>query len=175
MKGIKDLEAYDIYIFKTNGLPLLGGCTGSNYCMNHLPNHELHTAFMAALQSFSIEAFLNNTVKTIVMDEFQLNMRVVSEKDFIFASVHPSDVETDKIRSLIEEGANLFIEKFGDKIGATILSTQTFEGFSDDLMNLKLIPGRKMRSVLPLKEKKDIILKIKKKEKKSWLSKILRK
>lgn len=173
MAELKNLEAYDVYLFKTNGLPLLAGCTGSDYCMNHLPNHELHTAFMAALQSFSRESFSDNTVQTVMMQDFQLNMVLNPKNELIFGAVHSSGLDTNKIRELITKGSDLFIKKYEKELVHDILPQQTFDKFTEELLKLELIPETKANSILPDLDPQTKVT-MEKSKKKGFFSRLLR-
>ena len=173
MSQLKNLEAYDVYLFKTSGLPLLAGCTGSDYCMNHLPNHELHTAFMAALQSFSRESFSDNTVQTVMMQDFQLNMIMNPNNDLIFGAVHSSSLDTNKIRELIKKGSDLFTKKYEKQLVNDILPQNTFDEFTEELLKLELIPITKANSILPDLDKEARVT-MEKSTKKGFFSRLFR-
>ena len=64
-------SAYDVYVLKTSGVPLVSGCTGSKYCMEHAGQHELQSGFLAALNSFSQEAFDNENIRVLEMENIQ--------------------------------------------------------------------------------------------------------
>ena len=75
---MKEAFVYDIFILKGSGLPLLAGCTGSEYCMMHADNHELQAGFLTALFSFSKEAFnseiLNKILTKLTNSEQQVQL-----------------------------------------------------------------------------------------------------
>jgi hypothetical protein len=133
-------EVLDVYVFKSDGLPIVAGCTGTEYCQSHASNHELHTAFMAALQSFSKETFSENSVKTVAMDDFQLNMQPFLDNRYIFATVHTSGSNTDSIRKKVEKGIEVFVAKYGDVLQEKMLDQNKFNDFIYDLDNIGLVP-----------------------------------
>jgi hypothetical protein len=153
------LEAYDVYVFKSDGLPVLSGCTGSDYCMTHMTNHELHTAFMAALQSFSREAFADNTVQTVMMQDFQLNMQIFHDGKFILGAVHNSEIDTKKVQKKINEAVQLFREKFESNLDDKFIDQMKFSSFVQDLENLELLPQNKfLENTDEMRKKKSLKL-----------------
>ena len=129
-------DAYDIYLLRLSGVPIFAGCTGSDYCTEHMNNHELHSAFLSAIYSFSKEVSVGNPLKSIVFDTIQINIKVDEPNDLMIAVVHPRGVEPDKIRQQIDAAHDLFLEKYKKKME------------SGDPLDRKIIHKTFLRSVL---------------------------
>ena len=133
---------YDIYVLKTSGLPLFSSCTGSEYCMTHMDQHELQSGFLAAIHSFSKESFTKSDLKKLEYDDIKLSFK--SDQDLIMAFVHSIKVDDKKIRKDITKAWDNFKEKYADKIDGIYIEDHLFDDFQDDLQHLGVISSKLM-------------------------------
>ncbi|MCE7734185.1 MAG: hypothetical protein GPJ54_04845 [Candidatus Heimdallarchaeota archaeon] len=140
----EDSYVYDVYVIKTSGIPLVSGCTATDYCMGHMGQHELQSGFLAALNSFSQEAFNNEKMRSLEMDNIQLNFKVNNEKELIFATVNPITANKEEIQKKLTKGMDQFIKKFGDKLDSDITTQLMFDEFRPILEDLGLIGDKLM-------------------------------
>jgi hypothetical protein len=149
MGGDQD-DAYDIYVLRLSGVPIFAGCTGSDYCTEHVKNHETHSAFLSAIYSFSKGLSADNRLKSIVFDTIQINMRVDERNDLMIVLVHPKEVAPEKIRQQIEAAHDLFLEKYKRRFerDASLSGEQIFKKFEKDLRERNILQRKFARSVL---------------------------
>ncbi len=130
---------YDVYVLKTSGIPLVSGCTETEYCIAHMDQHELQSGFLAALNSFSQEAFDNENIRTLEMENIQLNFKVNKDKELIFAAISPISINREDLHLKLAEGMDKFIEKFGDHLQKLIAPQLMFEDFKPILKEIGII------------------------------------
>lgn len=130
-----DVSAYDIYIFQSNGLPILAGCSGSDYCKSHYDQHELHSGFIAALNSFSKEVF-TDTPRTILYKDIQINMKI--ENELTIMTVHPVEIQNDLIQIQLNDIFSKFKEKYGVEF-EHFIDVDIFEDFQSEVDKMGLI------------------------------------
>jgi hypothetical protein len=149
MTGDED-DAYDIYLLRLSGVPIFAGCTGSDYCTEHINNHEMHGAFLSAIYTFSKGVSTGTTLKSIVLDTIQINIKVDEPNDLMIALVHPKEVDAGKIRLQMEAAHDLFLRKYKTRFeqGDSINEEQVFREFERDLREEKIIHKSFLRSVL---------------------------
>ncbi len=133
---------YDILLIRTNGLPIFAGCTGSDYCMMHMEQHELQSGLIAALYSFSKEAFNDNTMEAVLFDKIELNFEVDEDRGLILAFIHPPGIDMDHIKEQLKQGMDIFIKHYNDRIKEYIIEEELFEQYAKDLRKLKIIEGK---------------------------------
>lgn len=150
----QDSYVYDVYVVKTSGIPLVSGCTATDYCMDHIGQHKLQSGFLAALNAFSQEAFNNEKMRSLEMDNSQLNFKVNNEKELIFATVNPITANKEEIQKKLTKGMNQFIKKFGDRLDASITTQLMFDEFRPILEELGLI-GDKLMSTAKAQNAED--------------------
>jgi hypothetical protein len=141
-----DNSAYDIYLLQSSGLPLLAGCTGSDYCKKHGDQHDLHTGFISALNSFSQEVF-TDTPKTILYDQIQINIK--SMFDITIVTVHPIKVKTSEINNQLDFILSKFHEKYGEI--SKMPDVEIFEEFRPIIDSIGMSTGTIMNTI-PLQQ-----------------------
>ncbi|MHA1122933.1 MAG: hypothetical protein ACTSPC_09075 [Candidatus Heimdallarchaeota archaeon] len=114
--------ADDVLILKTSGVPLYAKCFGGQTCKNH-PDHALQSGFLAALFSFSKEAFSSNGVKSVIFEDFK----------------HLNDTH------------RTFVEKYHPVINSPVYDTNLFADFDQDLVKLDVVTNNAKKD-LPLEK-----------------------
>ncbi|RMG30416.1 MAG: hypothetical protein D6732_16310 [Methanobacteriota archaeon] len=147
--GKKEIQAYDIYLIRTSGIPLFAGCTQSDYCMSHLQQHELQAGFLAAINAFSKEAFEDEKIHTIYMDNIQINFIVNEEDGLIFAVLHDINADTDFIKRRLKDAYDIFISRFPEAKDENHLDVSQFEEVTHILRQLGLV-GNKLGNTLEM-------------------------
>jgi hypothetical protein len=134
-------DAYDIYLLRLSGVPIFAGCTGSDYCTEHMNNHELQSAFLSAIYSFSKGISAGNPLRSVVFQTMQINIKVDEPNDLMIAVVHSKEVEPDKIREQIDAAHKLFLEKYKRKMDSSVPlnEEQLFRQFEKDLRDRKIV------------------------------------
>ncbi|MHA1372319.1 MAG: hypothetical protein ACTSWN_08800 [Promethearchaeota archaeon] len=140
---LKDNFIYDLYIIKISGIPIIAGCTGSDYCRLHSEQHELHAGFFSAMLAFSKEAFKGTIIKLIEFDKIQLNLLINEDRDFFIVFVHPSNVNKRKVRKHLFVAENLLLEKFPDLVSGMISDGEMIEAYKDELRKKKILPSNR--------------------------------
>ena len=84
-------------------------------------------------------------MKSLEMDNIQLNFKVNEEKELIFATVNPITADKKEIQQKLGKGMDKFIKKFGDRLDAEIATQLMFDEFKPILKELGLI-GEKLMS-----------------------------
>ncbi len=141
---------YDIYVFTTAGLPLFGGCTGSAFCQSHVDQHALHCGFFAAMTSFCQEAFAQRKLRLIETENLRIHMLAEPSASVIIAGVYPVEIGLKASRKQLESMINRFTMKYSSVLPANIVNDSLFEGFTKDLLELKIIPSPRLRPSLAL-------------------------
>ncbi|MCY3414333.1 MAG: hypothetical protein INQ03_21990 [Candidatus Heimdallarchaeota archaeon] len=134
-------QAYDLILMKSSGIPIYAGCTGSDYCMKHLGQHQLQTAFLSALYSFSQEAFDEEVLTKIDFSNIQLNFEIEHSKQLLFVGFHPKEVDSKQIQKLLQEALVRFNKRFPGEI-SDIVQPDDFLEFSKDLRELGLVSNQ---------------------------------
>ncbi len=149
--GKTELQAYDIYLIRTSGIPLFAGCTQSDYCMTHMQQHELQAGFLAAINAFSKEAFEDEKIHTIYMDNIQINF-IVDEKDgLIFAVLHDINADTEFIKRRLKDAYEIFVSRFPEAKDESHLDVGRFEEVTHILHQLGLV-GNKLGNTLDMQK-----------------------
>lgn len=144
--------ADDVFVLQTSGIPLFARCFGGDFCKLH-PDHALQTGFLAAMYSFSQESFGQTDLKSVVFKDIRLDFKIDREKEVIMVFANP--IGTEKIENQLDQSMKLFLEKYGSKIGI-VIKEDTFEGFEEDLIKLKVVNKQSMGDI-PLKGKKSLV------------------
>ncbi len=144
--------ADDVFVLQTSGIPLFARCFGGDFCKLH-PDHALQTGFLAAMYSFSQESFGQTDLKSVVFKDIRLDFKIDREKEVIMVFANP--IGTEKIDNQLDRSMKLFLEKYGSKIGI-VIKEDTFEGFEEDLLKLKVVNKQSMGDI-PLKGKKSLV------------------
>lgn len=145
-------SVYDVYVIKSSGIPLVSGCTGTDYCMQNMGQHDLQSGFLAALNSFSQEAFNNEKMRSLEMENIQLNFKVDNDKELIFATVNPIHADKDDIHSKLNSGMDKFIEHYGDRLESDITTQLLFDEFKPILVELGIVEDKLMSTAEAQKE-----------------------
>ncbi len=139
---------YDIYILTTSGLPLFGGCTGSEFCQHHTDQHTLHCGFFAAMKSFCEEAFAQPQIRLIEMDNLRIHMLAEPSAKVIFAGVYPMAMQKRTSNKQLVSMTNRFMKKYEGILTTDIVNDKFFRDFTEDLLALKIIPSSNLRQSL---------------------------
>ena len=136
----------DVYLLKTSGLPLLAGCTGTDFCKTHMEQHILTSGLLAAVHSFSQETFQSSTLHSINYNNIRISF--MFDKDIILSFVTSSDSNNRRIKRDLTKTWNRFQEKYGDFVRSDVpFDDAHFLGFSRDLIDLGVI-GNEMNSAM---------------------------
>lgn len=135
----EQLQAYDIYLIRTSGIPLFAGCTQSDYCMTHMQQHELQAGFLAAINAFSKEAFEDEKIHTIYMDNIQINFIVNENDGLIFAVLHDINADTEFIKRRLKDAYDIFTARFPEAKDESNLDVSRFEEVTHILRQLGLV------------------------------------
>jgi hypothetical protein len=130
---------YDIYILRNSGIKLLAGCTGSTFCKSHVESHDLHTGFLAAINSFSKETFATSNLRTILYDDVQVNFLNDSKNGLIFVFIHPINVSKDEIQEQLLKTSQKFAEKYKDILKNDFIDDNSFLGFEQELISMGIL------------------------------------
>ena len=142
--------ADDVLILKTSGVPLFAKCYGGQTCKNH-PDHALQSGFLAALFSFSKEAFSSNGVKSVIFEDFKLDFKVDEENDLIVVLTNPLDEDERKIKKHLSDTHKTFVEKYHPIINLIVYDTNLFADFDQDLVKLNVVSNNAKKD-LPLEK-----------------------
>lgn len=149
------MMADDVFILQTSGIPLFARCYGGDFCKLH-PDHTLQTGFLAAMYSFSQESFGQTDLKSVVFKDIRLDFKIDRQKEVIMVFANP--LGTENVESKLNQAMNIFLDKYGSKIGI-VIKEDSFEGFEEDLLELNVVHQQAMGPI-PMKRKKSIINKI---------------
>ncbi len=142
--------AYDVFVLRTSGLPLLAGCTGTEYCKMHRDNHELQAGFLSALHAFSKEAFSTETLTKIDLSEIQLNFKYDPIKEILFIAFHSIDQQSDRIQKQLDNAVIKFQKRYPHEL-PNYIKRGEYDDFKDDLMKIGLIHDQ-LNSILDVQE-----------------------
>ncbi len=137
------LSIYDMYLLDNGGIPLFAGCTTSDYCMQHQEQHPLHTGFIAAIQSFSVEVFAGRPEK---LNFGHLKLTFKNEGTFTIVFVNPEDADDDLIREKMDKISALFKEKYEKNMQSFYVTDEQTQNFERDMKILGLIPKDRIKS-----------------------------
>ena len=137
------LDTYDMYLLDNGGIPLFAGCTVSNYCLEHMEEHPLHTGFIAAIRSFGNEVFAGYPKR---LDFGHLKLTFRNEGDYTVVFVNPQESDDDLIQEKMELLSNLFKEKYAKDINLFYVSDEMTSKFEVDMIDLGLVPREKFQS-----------------------------
>ncbi len=162
---------YDIYVTKNNGIPLFTGCTGTNYCMTHLGQHELVSGFFAAMRSFAKESFKDEDLQTMIFSEIRINFLEDDNNELLLAFVHDITANDNRIRNDLKKARDLFVKKYGDHLDDNLVDQQIFEDFREELRDAGIIEGNlgNVIEMVKFNEKKEEEQKISRPNLISWL------
>ncbi|MHA2091766.1 MAG: hypothetical protein ACW98K_13010 [Candidatus Kariarchaeaceae archaeon] len=132
-------QIYDVYIIKKSGIPLVTGCTATEYCQSNMGQHELQSGFLAALHSFASEAFDDESITSIEMKNIQMNFKVDESHEIIFAVVHSISSDKKEIHRKLAAGLDRFLQKFEHEINQAIIDTSIFPAARDLLFEVGLL------------------------------------
>ncbi|MHA2203436.1 MAG: hypothetical protein ACW991_07080 [Candidatus Hodarchaeales archaeon] len=141
--------ADDVFILQTSGVPLFAKCYGGDYCKLH-PDHALQTGFLAAMYSFAEESFGQDELKSVVFNDIRLDFKIDREKEIIMVFANP--LGTEKVEDRLNQAMNVFLEKYGSRIGA-IVKEDTFKEFEGDLLTLNIVRSKAMGDISPVMKK----------------------
>lgn len=127
---------YDIYLMNLNGTAIFCGCTGSEYCQQHVGQHELHTGFFSAIYGFSREAFQEGELQGVTLGKVQLNFKIDSPNQIMLALVHPGEVKLKVVRRQMEQVMRLYISKFQNRVQPHVVDEQLQAEFMDQIRAL---------------------------------------
>jgi len=133
---------YDVYILNYSGIPLYGACTGSKFCQQNQNQHALHCGFFAALKSFCEEAFNQREIQLIEMPDIQVYLMAEPATAVMIAGVYPKSMKSRKPKRQIEAIMTRFIKKYADRLKPSTYVEDVFAGFTDDLVDLGIVPNR---------------------------------
>ena len=105
----KYLDIYDMYLLDNGGIPLFAGCTASDYCLEHMEQHPLHTGFMAAISSFGKEVFAGFPKR---LDFGHLKVTFKNEGDYSVVFVNPPEEDDELISEKMSVISKHFKEHF---------------------------------------------------------------
>jgi len=132
-------KLYDIYVMKSSGIPLFTGCTGTNYCMTHLGQHELVSGFFAAMRSFARESFKDENLKTMIFSEIRINFLEDIENELLLAFIHDINADDTQIAQDLSKAKDLFLQKYGVHVNDSLVDQQIFENFREELRSAGII------------------------------------
>ncbi len=138
----KVAPAYDIYLIRTSGIPLFAGCSQNDYCMARMGQHELQAGFLAAINAFSKEAFENEKIHTIFMDNIQINFLINENDGLIFAVIHEKDQDTNFIKKRLKDAYDVFINRYPEAKDETVVQMDQFSEIQNILKQLGLVENR---------------------------------
>ena len=144
--------ADDVFILQTSGVPLFAKCYGGDYCKLH-PDHALQTGFLAAMYSFAEESFGQDELKSVVFNDIRLDFKIDKEKEIIMVFANP--LGTEKVEDRLNQAMNIFLEKYGSKIGV-IVKEDTFQEFEGDLLDLNIVRSQAMGDISPKLKKESL-------------------
>ena len=124
-------QLYDIYILRTTGLPILAGCTTSEYCKTHMKQHELQSGFLSAIHAFSRETFTDSQLYQMRYDDIQLSFKI--DDRVILAMVHSIQSQNSIILNQLNQTWALFHDKYGQYIDSLGVPEKLFEDIRHDL------------------------------------------
>ncbi len=138
-----ELSIYDMYVLEDSGIPIFAGCTTSDYCIQHVEQHPLHTGFMAAMQSFGVEVFSGN-LQQLTFPNIKLNFK--TQGVYTFVMVNPDWVDDDLVQDKLESVAKLFKDKYENKVESYLISDKLYQEFYDDMIEIGLLPKDRLQS-----------------------------
>lgn len=141
--------ADDVFILQTSGIPLFSKCYGGDYCKLH-PDHVLQTGFLAAMYSFAEESFGQDELKSVVFNDIRLDFKIDKLKEIIMVFANP--LGTEKIEERLNQAMDIFLEKYGSKLGLAAQEGR-FDEFENDLLNLNVVRSKAMGDIKPIKKK----------------------
>ncbi len=149
---------YDLYVLNMSGLPIFAGCTGSEYCKNHLDQHELHSCFFSAIYAFSKESFKETVLRTISFDKLQINFLVDEPNDVQVIFVHPQSAKRAKVIKHLKIAHDLYLQKYKARLPPNEVNEALFTEFKKDLMANKIIPTIDIIATSSMQALKDKLL-----------------
>lgn len=132
---------YDFYIMKTAGIPLLAGCSATDYCKAHEGQHELHSAFLSAIYAFGKETWDTPELQSISYDEIMINFQIDTENELMAVLVYPSHYTVEETQHQARAILDRFIDKFRSEIHSMgLVDLSVFDAFREDLCDLRILP-----------------------------------
>ncbi len=153
-------QIYDVYVLRTTGIPIFAGCTATDYCIMRMDQHELHSAFLAAMYNFSKESFSDTDIQTIVYGDIVLNFALSPSDNFMMIFFHQNidEIDSESIRAKLRKAMDIFMNKYAPQIGEHESGDDLFEDFKTDLQNLQVLPSPKLMDLskmMMMDEKKE--------------------
>ncbi len=138
MQQIDVPTIFDIYILKTSGIPLMTGCTMTDFCKARMKHHELQSGFFGALFSFSQELFADEHIQSIIFENFQINFLIDPFTEIMFIVVHPITAHVETIQRKLLEVKNAFLKRFPDIHQQKVVNQVIFDQFLPILKSINI-------------------------------------
>ncbi len=130
---------HDLFVLQLSGLPLYAVCSCGPGCEKCTEQHDLQSGFIAAIVSFCQEVFKRSRVKAILLDDFQLNLKVDENNGLIVAATHDASVPRKLIARQLARILDVFLSKYQSYLEEGLVRPELFESFGKDLYELGII------------------------------------
>jgi hypothetical protein len=144
-----------VYILKKSGLPLLAGCTGSEYCQAHMSQPELRSGLMSAMFTFSKESFKESNMEQILFDDVKISFYTELDSEILIVFVNDRRFKDKKIYSQLKKTWNRFHSRFKYYLNSHLIDTDEFQSFHHDLRQLGVSPPSPLFDTREMQKEKE--------------------
>ena len=120
-----------------------------------MDQHELQSALLSAMYTFSRESFKESRMEQIVFNDIKISLYAEESSEIIMALIHDRNFKDKKIKNQLDKAWKRFHEKYNDAIKSSVVNVSVFNGFRDDLKELGITPGAGIKSIAEAQQLKD--------------------